>query len=65
MVDEAVEAGREDEEAASKLQNEVQAFQEECTRDLAAGTTSAQLTPLWHALCFGGGPLHSSMQLLP
>jgi dynein heavy chain len=37
VVDEAVEAGREDEEAASKLQNEVQAFQEECTRDLAAG----------------------------
>lgn len=37
VVDEAVEAGREDEEAASKLQNEVQAFQEECTKDLAAG----------------------------
>jgi hypothetical protein len=37
VVDEAVEAGREDEEAASRLQNEVQAFQEECTKDLAAG----------------------------
>jgi dynein heavy chain len=37
VVDEAVEAGREDEEAASRLQSEVQAFQEECTRDLAAG----------------------------
>eukprot|EP00879_Flechtneria_rotunda_P029616 GHRR01032042.1.p1 GENE.GHRR01032042.1~~GHRR01032042.1.p1 ORF type:complete len:1612 (+),score=608.41 GHRR01032042.1:122-4837(+) len=36
VVDEAVESSREDEEAASKLQNEVQAFQEECTRDLAA-----------------------------
>lgn len=37
VVDEAVEAGREDEEAASKLQAEVQAFQEECTKDLAVG----------------------------
>lgn len=37
VVDEAVEAGREDEEAASKLQNEVQAFQEECSADLAVG----------------------------
>ncbi|KAF6251999.1 flagellar outer dynein arm heavy chain beta [Scenedesmus sp. NREL 46B-D3] len=35
VVDEAVEAGREDEEAASRLQNDVQAFQEECTKDLA------------------------------
>jgi dynein heavy chain len=37
VVDEAVEAGREDEEAATKLAEEVQAFQEECTKDLAAG----------------------------
>lgn len=37
VVDEAVEAGREDEEAASKLAEEVLAFQEECTKDLAAG----------------------------
>jgi dynein heavy chain len=37
VVDEAVEAGREDEEAASRLQSEVQAFQEECTKDLFAG----------------------------
>ncbi|DBB00312.1 TPA: Dynein beta chain, flagellar outer arm [Trebouxia sp. C0004] len=36
VVDEAVEAGREDEEAAAKLQAEVTAFAEECTRDLAA-----------------------------
>jgi dynein heavy chain len=36
VVDEAVEAGREDEEACSKLQSEVQAFQEECARDLLA-----------------------------
>ncbi|KAL6747291.1 flagellar outer dynein arm heavy chain beta [Haematococcus lacustris] len=36
VVDEAVEAGREDEEACSKLQADVQAFQEECTRDLEA-----------------------------
>lgn len=44
VVDEAVEAGREDEEAASRLQNEVQAFQEECTKDLAAG--------VWQGLLF-------------
>ena len=37
VVDEAVEAGREDEEAASKLAEEVQAFQAECSSDLAAG----------------------------
>jgi dynein heavy chain len=43
VVDEAVEAGREDEEAASRLQNEVQAFQEECTKDLAAGTCETRL----------------------
>ncbi len=36
IVDEAVEAGREDEEAASRLQAEVMAFQEECARDLSA-----------------------------
>ncbi|KAL0038617.1 hypothetical protein WJX79_000048 [Trebouxia sp. C0005] len=36
VVDEAVEAGREDEEAAAKLQAEVTAFADECTRDLAA-----------------------------
>ncbi|CAD7696266.1 unnamed protein product [Ostreobium quekettii] len=36
VVDEAVEAGREDEENCAKLQSEVQAFQEECSRDLAA-----------------------------
>lgn len=38
VVDEAVEAGREDEEAASKLAEEVLAFQEECSKDLAVGT---------------------------
>jgi dynein heavy chain len=37
VVDEAVEASREDEEAASKLQGDVQAFQEECSSDLVAG----------------------------
>ncbi|KAF5834390.1 hypothetical protein DUNSADRAFT_8976 [Dunaliella salina] len=36
VVDEAVEASREDEEACSKLQADVQAFQEECARDLEA-----------------------------
>jgi hypothetical protein len=36
VVDEAVEAGREDEEAAAKLAADVQAFQEECSHDLAA-----------------------------
>lgn len=36
VVDEAVEAGREDEEACTQLQTEVQAFQEECARDLEA-----------------------------
>eukprot|EP00891_Asterochloris_glomerata_P002883 jgi/Astpho2/2883/Aster-01037 len=36
VVDQAVEAGREDEEAAAKLQAEVIAFQDECTKDLAA-----------------------------
>eukprot|EP00201_Polytomella_parva_P017476 CAMPEP_0175071536 /NCGR_PEP_ID=MMETSP0052_2-20121109/19298_1 /TAXON_ID=51329 ORGANISM="Polytomella parva, Strain SAG 63-3" /NCGR_SAMPLE_ID=MMETSP0052_2 /ASSEMBLY_ACC=CAM_ASM_000194 /LENGTH=4543 /DNA_ID=CAMNT_0016338719 /DNA_START=12 /DNA_END=13643 /DNA_ORIENTATION=- len=36
VVDEAVEAGREDEEAAGKLAADVQAFQEECANDLAA-----------------------------
>lgn len=37
VVDEAVEAGREDEEVASKLAEEVLAFQEECSNDLEAG----------------------------
>jgi hypothetical protein len=37
VVDEAVESGREDEEAASKLAEEVLAFQDECSRDLEAG----------------------------
>ncbi|KAK9808985.1 hypothetical protein WJX72_007373 [[Myrmecia] bisecta] len=36
VVDEAVEAGREDEEAAAKLQREVTAFQEECSKELEA-----------------------------
>lgn len=36
VVDEAVEAGREDEEAAAKLSAEVSAFQAECAQDLAA-----------------------------
>lgn len=36
VVDEAVEAGREDEEAANKLATEVTAFQEECSKDLEA-----------------------------
>ena len=36
VVDDAVEAGREDEEACSKLAEEVGAFQEECSRDLEA-----------------------------
>jgi hypothetical protein len=31
-----LQAGREDEEACSKLQSDVQAFQEECARDLLA-----------------------------
>ncbi|GBF97683.1 flagellar outer dynein arm heavy chain beta [Raphidocelis subcapitata] len=35
VVDEAVEAGRGDEEAAAALQSEVQNFQEECSKDLA------------------------------
>lgn len=35
-VDEEVEKGREDEEAAAALQKEVTAFQEECATDLAA-----------------------------
>jgi dynein heavy chain len=43
VVDEAVEAGREDEEAASKLAEEVQAFQEECSKDLEAGGWSLLL----------------------
>ncbi|PNW78281.1 hypothetical protein CHLRE_09g403800v5 [Chlamydomonas reinhardtii] len=34
IVDQAVEAGREDEEAATALQTEVSAFQAECERDL-------------------------------
>lgn len=37
VVDEAVEAGREDEESASKLAEEVLAFQTECSKDLEAG----------------------------
>jgi dynein heavy chain len=36
VVDDAVEAGREDEEACSKLAEEVTAFQEECAKDLEA-----------------------------
>jgi len=36
VVDEAVEASREDEEAAATLQSDVQNFQEECSKDLAA-----------------------------
>ncbi len=36
VVDDAVEAGREDEEAAGKLAAEVMAFQEECENDLKA-----------------------------
>jgi hypothetical protein len=35
VVDEAVEAGRGDEDAAAALQAEVQNFQEECSKDLA------------------------------
>jgi dynein heavy chain len=45
VVDEAVEAGREDEEAASKLAEEVLAFQEECSKDLAAGMSRAAGVP--------------------
>ncbi|MEW5311809.1 MAG: hypothetical protein WDW38_003494 [Sanguina aurantia] len=36
VVDEAVEAGREDEEAANKLATDVMAFQAECESDLSA-----------------------------
>jgi len=46
VVDEAVEAGREDEEAASKLAEEVLAFQEECSKDLEAGA-AAGVANLW------------------
>ena len=35
-MDEEVEKGREDEDAAAGLQTEVTAFQEECSADLAA-----------------------------
>jgi hypothetical protein len=52
VVDEAVEAGREDEEAASRLQNEVQAFQEECTKDLAAGGCGRLLECGQHGISF-------------
>jgi dynein heavy chain len=34
IVDDAVEAGREDEEASAKLAAEAMAFQEECANDL-------------------------------
>lgn len=36
QVDAAVEAGREDEEAAAGIKAEVEAFQEECAKDLEA-----------------------------
>lgn len=36
QVDSAVEAGREDEEAAAAIKAEVEAFQEECAKDLEA-----------------------------
>lgn len=36
QVDAAVEAGREDEEAAAAIKAEVEAFQEECAKDLEA-----------------------------
>lgn len=36
QVDAAVEAGREDEEAASAIKAEVEAFQAECAKDLEA-----------------------------
>jgi dynein heavy chain, axonemal len=36
QVDAAVEAGREDEEAASAIKSEVEAFQAECAKDLEA-----------------------------
>lgn len=42
VVDEAVEAGREDEEAASKLAADVSAFQEECSKDLAVGEAASR-----------------------
>ena len=42
-VDEEVEKGREDEEAAAALQNEVTAFQEECSNDLAAAEPIIQV----------------------
>lgn len=54
VVDEAVEAGREDEEAASKLAEEVLAFQEECSKDLAAGAIAGVHQP-------AVGAQHSSM----
>lgn len=45
VVDEAVEAGRKDEEAAKKLAEEVLAFQEECSKDLEAGGWGLVLQP--------------------
>ena len=42
-VDEEVERGRVDEEAAAALQTEVTAFQEECSSDLAAAEPIIQV----------------------
>lgn len=59
VVDEAVEAGREDEEAASKLAEEVLAFQDESSRDLEAGALAALLSssaaPQWLLQCCSQG----------
>lgn len=42
-MDEEVEKSREDEDAAAALQTEVTAFQEECSRDLAAAEPIIQV----------------------
>lgn len=42
-IDEEVEKGREDEEAAAALQKDVTAFQEECATDLAAAEPIIQV----------------------
>ena len=42
-VDAEVEASKEDEDAAAALQKEVTAFQEECSRDLAAAEPIIQV----------------------